>query len=192
MESRSDKVFRFLGLLVNVELAIAAVLLTTWWTIVAFVGGRMPVIGFQTEGGLGVALVWLFVVDPLTFVAFRLAALLIGTCLSLLSAPIGRIEARTGPRRDMPGAPDDADGEDGATGTRNDDRADEDRVRNSAVAAALHQTPRLNLAQLSMATGLSQDQAREELDYLTQRGIVDEDGHDCYELSHTGQAFFAA
>jgi hypothetical protein len=44
--------------------AVAVVILTSWWTVLAFIGGTAPVLGWELEGGLGPGLVWLFVVDP--------------------------------------------------------------------------------------------------------------------------------
>lgn len=52
------------GLLAGI-LAIAVVILSGWMTIVAFVGGTMPILGWETEGGLGTGLVWLLFVDPI-------------------------------------------------------------------------------------------------------------------------------
>ncbi|QGG94378.1 hypothetical protein [Actinomarinicola tropica] len=44
---------------------IGTVVLTTWMTVVAFVGGTMPIIGWETDGGLATGILWLFVVDPI-------------------------------------------------------------------------------------------------------------------------------
>jgi hypothetical protein len=44
---------------------LASAVLLTWWTVIAFVGGRMPLIGIETEGGVGLGLLWLFVIDPI-------------------------------------------------------------------------------------------------------------------------------
>ncbi|WP_208029417.1 hypothetical protein [Rhabdothermincola sediminis] len=52
------------GLLAGI-LAIAVVILSGWMTIVAFVGGTMPILGWETEGGLGTGLLWLLFVDPI-------------------------------------------------------------------------------------------------------------------------------
>lgn len=46
-------------------LGLASAVLLTWWTIIAFVGGRMPLIGYETEGGIGLGLVWVIVIDPI-------------------------------------------------------------------------------------------------------------------------------
>lgn len=165
MEFVSDRVFRFLGLLVNVELAVAAVLLATWWTVVAFVGGTMPVLGLQTEGGIGLGLLWLFVADPLTFGVFRAAAWVISACLDLLAAPIGKLESR---RLGRPG-------EDPI------ELADDERTL--PVLDALQQSPALNAAQLAMATGEAADELGPKLDELVAKGVLELDGGGCYRLA---------
>jgi hypothetical protein len=53
------------ALAVTVIFVGPTIVLSTWMTIIAFVGGTMPIIGWETEGGIGVGLVWLFVVDPI-------------------------------------------------------------------------------------------------------------------------------
>ena len=45
--------------------AVAAGVWGLWCTIVAFVGGTMPIIGYETEGSLGLGLFMLFVGEPL-------------------------------------------------------------------------------------------------------------------------------
>lgn len=50
---------------VVVTLTAASIVLCTWWTIIAFAGGTMPVLGWEREGDLGFGLFWLFIVDPL-------------------------------------------------------------------------------------------------------------------------------
>jgi hypothetical protein len=44
---------------------VAAGVLTTWWSVIAFIGGTMPVIGYQTDGGIGTGVFWLFIVEPI-------------------------------------------------------------------------------------------------------------------------------
>lgn len=44
---------------------VATAVLTTWMTVIAFVGGTMPIVGWQTEGGITTGLLWLLVVDPI-------------------------------------------------------------------------------------------------------------------------------
>ena len=64
-----------------------AVVLSTWMTIIAFVGGTMPIIGWETDGGIVVGLLWLFFVDPIVIAA--------GYWLTMLAVlPIALISGR--------------------------------------------------------------------------------------------------
>ena len=54
---------------VCVVAAGATVVLATWSTVVAFVGGSMPLIGWTTDGGVGLGLLWVLVVDPIIVAA---------------------------------------------------------------------------------------------------------------------------
>lgn len=64
-------------------LGLAAAVLLTWWTIVAFMGGQLWPLGIEVDGGIGFGLVWLFLIDPLAmtvlyWVSMLLMAPLIG------------------------------------------------------------------------------------------------------------------
>lgn len=50
---------------ITVVSAVLTLALTTWMTVVAFVGGTMPVVGWETDGGILVGLLWLVFVDPI-------------------------------------------------------------------------------------------------------------------------------
>ena len=50
---------------ITVASAVLTLALTTWMTVVAFVGGTMPVVGWETDGGIVVGLLWLVFVDPI-------------------------------------------------------------------------------------------------------------------------------
>lgn len=39
-------------------------LLSLWWTYIAFFGGRMPLLGVRTAGGVGWGLLWLLILTP--------------------------------------------------------------------------------------------------------------------------------
>src|SRR5687767_9176130 len=108
----------------------------------------MPVLGLQTDGGVGIGLLWLFVVDPLTFGVFRAAAGIMSACLDLLAVPIGRLEARRAGR-----------GADDLVELVDDERA-------SPLLDALRQSPALNAAQLAMATGEPAEELGPKLDEL--------------------------
>lgn len=51
--------------LVSGLLGLAATTWLTWCTVVAFIGGSLPLVGVHLDGGVGFGLFWLFVVDPL-------------------------------------------------------------------------------------------------------------------------------
>jgi hypothetical protein len=68
-----------------------AVAVVAWcsWSIAAFLGGRLPLLGLRSPGGLGIGLVWFLVLGPLfglvIFIAFRvLATLILGVALMVL------------------------------------------------------------------------------------------------------------
>lgn len=64
-----------------------AVVLSTWMTIIAFVGGRMPLIGWETDGGIGTGLMWLLVVDPFVITVVYWATMLLVVPLVLIFRP---------------------------------------------------------------------------------------------------------
>ena len=49
--------------------ALATAVLSTWCTVVAFVGGTMPIVGWETQGSVALGLVWVLVVDPVVMTA---------------------------------------------------------------------------------------------------------------------------
>ena len=55
---------------------MATAIWATWCTVIAFIGGTMPVLGWKVSGGLGEGLVWLFLVEPIlvTVVTWIVAA----------------------------------------------------------------------------------------------------------------------
>lgn len=55
---------------VSVVVAIGSAVMAAGWVVIAFSGGRMPVIGYDTEGGALTGVLWLFVIAPVgaTFV----------------------------------------------------------------------------------------------------------------------------
>lgn len=57
--------------------SLGAAILLAWWTITAFVGGTMPVIGWETDGGVGTGLLWLFVVDPIAMTVLMWASMVV-------------------------------------------------------------------------------------------------------------------
>jgi hypothetical protein len=49
--------------------ALVTAVVSTWCTVVAFVGGTMPIVGWHTEGSVGLGLLWVLVVDPIVMIA---------------------------------------------------------------------------------------------------------------------------
>jgi len=65
-------------------LGIAALVLTTWMSFIAFVGGTMPVLGWETEGGFGYGIFWIIVVDPIVLTVALWVSLLISAPFIIL------------------------------------------------------------------------------------------------------------
>lgn len=62
----------------------AAIVLSTWTTVIAFVGGTMPIVGWETDGGLVTGLLWLVFVDPIVMTLCYWATLILAIPLALL------------------------------------------------------------------------------------------------------------
>lgn len=57
---------------------VATALWVTWCTVIAFVGGTMLILGWETDGGIGFGLLRLFVLEPLAItVAYWITALVL-------------------------------------------------------------------------------------------------------------------
>lgn len=57
---------------------LAVVVWATWCTVVAFVGGTLPFLGWEMEGGIGDGLLWLFLIEPIVVtVAIWVTSLLV-------------------------------------------------------------------------------------------------------------------
>ena len=67
----------------------AAVVFSIWTTIIAFVGGTMPIIGWETDGGIVTGLIWVVVVDPILMAVFYWATLLVVLPLAFVFRPRG-------------------------------------------------------------------------------------------------------
>ncbi|MFP4514167.1 MAG: hypothetical protein ACLFRV_14580 [Acidimicrobiales bacterium] len=74
------------NIIVGIGVAFAIVL-STWMTIIAFVGGTMPIIGWETDGGIGVGLVWMFVVDPIVITVCYWLTMIVVLPIVLLFRP---------------------------------------------------------------------------------------------------------
>jgi hypothetical protein len=66
---------------------VAAVVLSTWMTVIAFIGGTMPIIGWETDGGIVTGLVWLIIVDPLVMTVCFWATMLLAIPVALVIRP---------------------------------------------------------------------------------------------------------
>lgn len=62
----------------------AAIVFSAWTTVIAFVGGTMPIIGWETDGGIVTGLVWIAFVDPIIVTVVYWATLLVVLPLSFL------------------------------------------------------------------------------------------------------------
>ncbi len=49
----------------SILFSIPVLIWLIWCSIIAFVGGTMPIIGLEVEGGLCFGLVWLFLISPI-------------------------------------------------------------------------------------------------------------------------------
>jgi hypothetical protein len=63
---------------------VAAVVLSTWMTVIAFIGGTMPIIGWETDGGLATGVLWLMFVDPILMTVCYWATMIVAVPLALL------------------------------------------------------------------------------------------------------------
>ena len=68
-------------------LAASFWLWSTWCTVVAFTGGRLPIVGWHLAGGLDTGLLWVFVLDPILMTLGYWIAALVVMPLSLIFRP---------------------------------------------------------------------------------------------------------
>lgn len=69
---------------------LATAVWSTWCTVVAFVGGTMPIIGWETDGGLGFGMLWLLVLEPLVITVAFFAVQLVLVPIVMVLGLIGR------------------------------------------------------------------------------------------------------
>jgi len=65
-------------------LSLATAVWMTWCTVIAFIGGTMPIIGWEVEGGLGFGLLFLVVLQPILLTLAYWAFMLVMIPLMLL------------------------------------------------------------------------------------------------------------
>lgn len=66
---------------------LGTVVWATWCTVIAFVGGTMPIVGWQSEGGVGPGLVWLFLVEPIAVTVVMWIVGAIGAVIAMAWQP---------------------------------------------------------------------------------------------------------
>lgn len=59
-------------------------------TYVAFAGGRIPLLGIETDGGIASGLIWIFLGIPITIAAFQISVNVIFVPLLLLIAKLSQ------------------------------------------------------------------------------------------------------
>ena len=52
---------------VTAILGAAIVAFSLWGTVIAFIGGRLPILGSKMNGGVSSGLLWIFILDPIVF-----------------------------------------------------------------------------------------------------------------------------
>lgn len=77
-------------------LGVATAIYSTWLTILAFVGGTAPGLGWEFEGSFGQGLLWLFIIEPLAITA----AYWISMAIVLPFAALGAAQDAKRQRRD--------------------------------------------------------------------------------------------
>jgi hypothetical protein len=57
--------------------AVASGVWATWCNVIAFIGGKLPLLPWELDGSVGLGLLWLFVVDPLVITVAWWGSLLV-------------------------------------------------------------------------------------------------------------------
>jgi hypothetical protein len=65
--------------------AIVTVIYSSVATVIAFVGGTLPIIGIELDGGIGTGLLFLFVIDPILMTVGWITALVLALPITLLT-----------------------------------------------------------------------------------------------------------
>lgn len=68
-------------------MTFAAIVLSSWYTVIAFAGGTLPILGIELDGGIGYGLFWLIIVDPIVITVTYWLTLIVLVPLSLLFRP---------------------------------------------------------------------------------------------------------
>lgn len=94
--------------IVSFTMAAATLLMNTWWIGVASVGGRMPIIGYETAGGVMTGMVWLLIAAPILSVTVYIwGSLLVMVPVTAVSRLLAALAARRPATRttSVPNAP---------------------------------------------------------------------------------------
>jgi hypothetical protein len=62
----------------------ASSLYMVWATIIAFIGGRIPIFGFEMRGGIISGLIWVFILDPIIMTIMYWISMIIVLPIGLL------------------------------------------------------------------------------------------------------------
>lgn len=69
---------------ITVLTAIVSIIFSLWCTVIAFVGGRLPIIGWELKGGLIIGLLWLFIIDPILITVCYWLSMIIAVPIAML------------------------------------------------------------------------------------------------------------
>ena len=72
-----DQVEHPISFIVVVLTMVVMAVLSTWWTVVAFAGGTMPLIGWESDGDIVEGLLWLCVGEPIALIVMGLPMLVL-------------------------------------------------------------------------------------------------------------------
>lgn len=75
------------AMVVAVLTGLASAALSLWMTVIAFVGGTMPIIGLETEGGLVFGLFWLMIIEPIVLTVCYWISMLVAVPVGLIFRP---------------------------------------------------------------------------------------------------------
>lgn len=76
-----------IAMAVAVVAGLASAGLSLWMTVIAFVGGTMPVIGLETEGGVAFGLFWLVIIEPIVLTVCYWISMLVALPVGLVFRP---------------------------------------------------------------------------------------------------------
>lgn len=72
---------------VAVVAGLASAGVSLWMTVIAFTGGTMPVIGLETDGGVGFGLFWLMIVEPIVLTVCYWVSMAVAIPVAMIFRP---------------------------------------------------------------------------------------------------------